>query len=286
MAAGRIDRATAQRLALAGRGIAILALLGAGVVTLADVPGATFTDPEIREPVAPEQGQPGYQNTSPAETGQSFDPDLIRETLLALKNAPKPQEPVVEVPEVIDPGIEQPETPVVEQPVAGPLDAVVYLGGVKDRLGRRAFVSINGRQRLLTTGDEIEGWKVAQVNLDEIVFESEGERKSIERLTEQRDVADLSPAERRARADAERPAPTSMEAAVAERGSLGTRPGTRSRPGAGAGTLSPDEMREMRDLRQKQMRGEITDAETARMQELSDRAQQYRDSQRSGTPRR
>lgn len=284
MALRKIDRAMAQKLALMGRGVAIVALLGAGVVTLADVPGAAFRDPEIRQPVLPENGdEPETAGIAPR--GPSFDPELIEETLLALKNAPKREEapddpPVIDSPRVQD-GPEDPPPPT--PPQANALDGYAYLGGVKDRLGRRAFISVNGTQHLVAAGDEIEGWTVASVGLDEIVFEQSGRRETLERLQEARDLSDLSPAERRSRAQNARGDAATLQNAVAERGRLGVQPAAGERQ-AGAGTLSPSEMREFQQLRRKDLQDELTDAERARLAELADRFDQQRTGLRE-TPR-
>ncbi|MEM9065422.1 MAG: hypothetical protein AAGB51_08030 [Planctomycetota bacterium] len=286
MANRRLDRTNAARLALASQTLAGVAIAGTVFVGLTGAPGGGVPEVRIAQAVPPPEPEAITEGPRETDTGPGFDRGLIRDNLATLRNAPREQ---VEEVQVVDtgPGPEQvPETnePEVVQRAPG-TEGIAYLGGIEDYRGRRAFVSVSGKQSLVRAGDDLEGWTIASISLDELTLENGPRRESIARTTKARSLAEMTPAERRERQQLEsnRDALQRARAGKARQTANPTAQNQRTQPtqrGAGTRSSLPELTPEQRARMSPE---EIEQYETRRL-EMQRREQLLNNNRRRGTP--
>lgn len=175
---GPVDHASARKLALAGQAAAVVMLGVTGLFAFAWAPGTAVPEPVAFEPPvievkAPEAGEPTDDFV--------FDPAGMTERFGMTRNAPTPPEP--------DQDEEKPSGPINpdEGTTTAPpppttvsaLEGVKYLGSLRDPRSARALVSVDGRQRIVAVGGEINGYTLDEVGAEVIRLSSDSDSLEI-----------------------------------------------------------------------------------------------------------
>lgn len=175
-----LDHAAARRYAYVAMAAAALFLGVTVVFAMVWAPGAATPTPVAFNNALQSSGEtaPEPEPQDPFE----FDAAGFTERIGLTKNAPKkPKEPEIKIPDGPDNG-SGPRKPITQEPpppAPSALADVRYLGSLRDPRSARALIAVDGRQRIVPIGGDVNGYTLDEVGDDAIRLSSDGQSEEI-----------------------------------------------------------------------------------------------------------